>query len=44
MTRLPTVFLSHGSPTTALEEDGYTAAVRALAAWRPRAARCPRGP
>ncbi len=37
MTRVPAVFLSHGSPTTALENDAYTAAVRGLAEHRPAA-------
>ncbi len=37
MTRAPAVFLSHGSPTTALENDAYTATVRGLAGHRPAA-------
>lgn len=37
MTRTPAVFLSHGSPTTALEHDAYTAVVRGLARLSPAA-------
>ena len=37
MSRAAAVFLSHGSPTTALEDDAYTAVVRGLARHRPAA-------
>jgi 4,5-DOPA dioxygenase extradiol len=37
VSRAAAVFLSHGSPTTALEDDPYTAVVRGLARHRPAA-------
>lgn len=36
MTRLPVLFVSHGAPTVALEEDGFAAAMAAFARSIPR--------